>query len=379
MALHERLRQTREKLGLTLQQVADRVGLSPPTISAYETGQREPSFSHLTKFAKLYCRPIEYFFSEEAEPEEVVLWRTKPYSPTAQKLEAKLLELGQHYRTLEVWSDCVMPPRLPSYEADRDDAAVMAASVRKSLGLGDRPGASLAETLQEAGVKIFHLPIEPKPAAAATVTAAFGPAVLLNSSADRQERTYSLAHELFHLLAWGQYGQDSAEGDALANRFADCLLLPEDAVRQVVTFHQRHGKLTVRELDLIARGFDVPLEALIRRLGDVFPLPKERIRQILLQVQAAGFSGKADWSQTPSSRPRRFIELATKAYEEGKLSLGRLAEYLGINRQEAMKRYFHDGEETILDEEVLINPNPINQSYNQLFGAGDEEVLLAPA
>jgi Zn-dependent peptidase ImmA (M78 family)/transcriptional regulator with XRE-family HTH domain len=356
MALHERLRQAREKLGMTLQQVADRVGLSAPTISAYETGQREPSFSHLTKFAKLYCRPVESFFSEKVEPEEVVVWRTKPHSPTAQELEAKLLELGERYRALEVWSDCVMPSRLPRFEASRDDVAVMAASIRKSLGLGDRPGASLQEALQEAGVKIFHLAFEPKPAAASTVTTSFGPAVLLNASTDRRERTYSLAHELFHLLTWGQPEKDCAEGETLANRFADGLLLPEDAVRQVITSHQRHGKLTFRELDLIAQGFDVPLDALIRRLGDVFPLAKEQIRQFLLQIQAAGFSGKPDWSQTPSSRPRRFIELATKAYEEGKLSLGRLAEYLGISRQEAMKTFFHDGGETILDEEVLFAP-----------------------
>ena len=92
MSLHERLKQTRDKLGLTLHQVADRVGLSAPTISAYENAVREPSFSHLAKFAKLYCRPIEYFFSEVAEPEEVVVWRVKPHSPVAEEFEAKLLD-----------------------------------------------------------------------------------------------------------------------------------------------------------------------------------------------------------------------------------------------------------------------------------------------
>jgi transcriptional regulator with XRE-family HTH domain/Zn-dependent peptidase ImmA (M78 family) len=354
MPLNERLRQTREKLSLTLQQVAERVGLSAPTISAYETGQREPSFSHLAKFAKLYCHPVEYFFSDKVEPDEVVLWRTKPYSPAAEELEAKLLELGERYRALEVWFDCVMPSRLPKYEVGWKDVAEMGATIRKGLGLGDRPGASLEETLQEAGVKIFHLPFAPKPASASTVTAAFGPAVLLNTTADRRERTFSLAHELFHLLTWNKYEKNSEEGEALADRFADCLLLPEDAVRQATTSHLRNGRLTFREMDLIAQGFDVPLESLIRRLGDVFVLPKEQIRQIRLQIQAAGFSGRADWSQTPPSRPRRFVELAARAYEEGKLSLGRLAEYLGISRQEAMKVYFDDGKESIVDEEVLL-------------------------
>jgi Zn-dependent peptidase ImmA (M78 family) len=274
----------------------------------------------------------------------------------AEELEAKLLELGERYRSLEVWSDCVMPSRLPQLEAGWKDVVVTAASVRKAFGLGDRPGASLEDTLQEAGVKIFHLVFEPRSASAATVTKGFGPTVLLNSSADRRERTYSLAHELFHLLTWGQFEKNRADGEALADRFADCLLLPEDAVRQAIASHLRGGKLTFRELDLIAHGFDVPLEALLRRLSDVLKLSKDDVRPIILRVQAAGFAGKADWSQTPSSRPRRFVELATKAYEEGKLSLGRLAEYLGISRQEAMKEFFHDGKESIVDEEVLLAP-----------------------
>ncbi len=233
----------------------------------------------------------------------------------------------------------------------------MAASVRKSLGLGDRPGASLEDALQEAGVKIFHLAFDPRPASASTVTQASGPTVLLNSSADRRERTYSLAHELYHLLTWGQFEKDSVEGEVLADRFADCLLLPEDAFRQAIMSHLRGGKLSFRELDLIALGFDAPLEALLRRMGDILRLSKDNTRQIILRVQAAGYSGKADWSQTPSSRPRRFVELAIKAYEEGKLSLGRLAEYLGISRQEAMKEYFHNGNESIVDEEVVLTPS----------------------
>jgi transcriptional regulator with XRE-family HTH domain/Zn-dependent peptidase ImmA (M78 family) len=355
--MHERLKQTREKLGLTLQQVADRVGLSAPTISAYENAQREPSFSHLTKIAKLYCRTVEYFFSEKPEQAELVLWRRKPHSPIAQELEAKLLELGNLYRSLEVWSDCVMPCRLPQYDPGTVDVTTMATSVRKALGLGDRPGASLEDTLQEAGVKIFHQNFEPRSASACTLTPEFGAAVLLNALADRRERVFSLAHELFHLITWGKYQKDSEDGESLADRFADCLLLPEEAVRQAVAPHMRAGKVTFRVLDLIALGFDVPLESLLRRTGDVFTRQKESTRQDILRVQASGFTGMQDRSHPPASRPRRFVELAAKAYEDGKLSLGRLAEYLGISRQEAMKEFFDDGKESIVDEEILLAPS----------------------
>lgn len=354
MAIHERLRQMREKLGLTLQQVADRVGLSAPTISAYETGQREPSFSHLTKFGKLYCRPVEFFLSEQVEPEEVVVWRGKPYSPKAEELEATLLELGQRYRELEVWVDSVMPLRLPRYDEGAGDVPGLAVAARKALGLGDRPGASLEAALADAGVKIFHLGFEPRTASAVTVTPAFGVAILLNSGAHRRDRIYSLAHEFFHVLTWGKFQKDNEEAETLADRFADCLLLPDEAVRHAMTPHLRNGSATFRTLDLVALGFDVPLDAFLRRVGEVFGQPRDIIRQNVLRVQAAGFPVRQEQSQTPPSRPRRFVELATRAYEDGKLSLGRLAAYLGISRQEAMRQFFHDGKGSIGDEEVLV-------------------------
>ncbi len=354
MAMSERLRQTREKLGLTLQQVADRVGLSAPTISAYETGQREPSFSHLAKFGKLFCRPVEFFLSEQAEPEEVVVWRAKPHSPKAEELEATLLELGQRYRELEIWADLVMPLRIPRYEDGVSDIPGMAAAVRKALGLGDRPGASLEDALQDAGVKIFHLEFDPKTASASTVTSGFGAAILLNSLAHRRDRIYSLAHELFHILTWGKFEKGNLEAEALADRFADCFLLPDEAVRHAVTPHLRDGSVTFRALDLVALGFDVPLDAFLRRVGEVFGQPKDIIRKNVLRVQASGFPVKLEPRQTLPSRPRRFVELAAKAYDDGKMSIGRLAEYLGISRQEAMKQFFHDGKESIADEKVLL-------------------------
>ena len=94
MALHERLRHARERVGLTQEQVAERIGVSAPSLSAYEKGQREPSFAQLAKLAKVYHRPIEFFVSEEPLHAEAVMWRGKPPSPTAEELETKFLELA---------------------------------------------------------------------------------------------------------------------------------------------------------------------------------------------------------------------------------------------------------------------------------------------
>jgi hypothetical protein len=257
------------------------------------------------------------------------------------------------------WGGCVTAARLPKYESSPDapDVARLAFQVRGFLRLGERPGADFLRALEDAGVKIFSLPFEPRAGSASTVGETFGPTVLLNALASRRERIYSLAHELFHLLTWGQFtGQGVAEkAEALADHFATCLLLPEEPLRLAVSSALRGGKLTFRELDAVAKSFDVPLEPFLWRVGEVFGRPHEDTRRDVLRLKAGGSLGE-EAPEAPPSRPERFERLAVKAYEEGKLAIGRLAEYLGISRQEAMRKFFHDGTENLADEEVSLAP-----------------------
>jgi hypothetical protein len=83
--------------------------------------------------------------------------------------------------------------------------------------------------------------------------------------------------------------------------------------------------------------------------------PHEDTRRDVLRLQAAGTFSEEPVETVPA-RPQRFVHLALKAYEDGKLALGRLADYLGISRQEAMRRFFHDGKGSIADEEVSLTP-----------------------
>ena len=62
-----------------------------------------------------------------------------------------------------------------------------------------------------------------------------------------------------------------------------------------------------------------------------------------------------DKGEPPPVRPARFVELAIRAYRQGDLAIGKLAEYLGISRYEAMKRFL-DGDEQPLSEAVVSLP-----------------------
>ncbi len=65
MELGRRLREAREYLGLSQEQVADHLGIPRPSVSSIEAGKRRISFLELKHLAALYRRPIAYFSGDE--------------------------------------------------------------------------------------------------------------------------------------------------------------------------------------------------------------------------------------------------------------------------------------------------------------------------
>ena len=64
-----RLRDAREYLGFSQEEVANSLGIARTALSNIETSQRRVEAIELKRLAKLYKRPVAYFTGEEAEAE----------------------------------------------------------------------------------------------------------------------------------------------------------------------------------------------------------------------------------------------------------------------------------------------------------------------
>ena len=69
--LGERLRESREYLGLSQEAVASYLEIPRAAVSAMENAKRKVSSVELLKLARLYKRPYAYFLGDEAEEPEV--------------------------------------------------------------------------------------------------------------------------------------------------------------------------------------------------------------------------------------------------------------------------------------------------------------------
>ena len=65
--LGERLREAREYLGFSQEEVATFLGVSRSALSLMETGQRKVDALELKRLAGLYKRPVGYFTGEEED------------------------------------------------------------------------------------------------------------------------------------------------------------------------------------------------------------------------------------------------------------------------------------------------------------------------
>jgi len=345
--LGNRIRSARTALGFTQQKLSEEAGLpAPQVVSQIEKGEREVKAWELVNIARVLRVDIGQLLRiEEPSTRAVVLWRQQP-GENRTILEAEFMQACERYALLERLCGHCGEADLPSWSENTtrmryEQAELLANTTREQFGLGSRPSHALLGVLEDRyGVKVWHrrLGID---GSAACSRGDVGAAVLLNADEVPWRRTFSLAHELFHLLTWKEVEEDAPADDSAAserteqcaNAFAAALLLPADSIRR--TWARRTEGGTMHEVDIveIAREYDVSADALLYRLQNLSLLSPEAVAK-LRQNDAFRRLDRSTrppaWAEPPDP-PERYVRLAFTAFQKGSLSRARLAELLGVS------------------------------------------------
>ena len=351
------LKKERESLDLTLKEVSKKLGFNNyQTLSSIEAGEREVKAWELAKLAIIYGRDIDYFLNLDLPQKEVrILWRRPETSPQKTVIERQFISICERYQNLLKLlgepnvSKTGSKLNIDKHELLTQDAFKcvenLASKYISILKLGYRPACSLTKILEgEMGIKIIFLPLDSNISGVSTIDNDFGMAVLVNANDAPWRRNFDLAHEFFHLITWEDFApdeihQDEAKGisrvEQLADVFASSLLIPENEVRD--EFEKKTDKDSISYLNLvdIARDFDVSIEALLWRLVNLNLLRKNDIQEELEKGTIKDIDKKhrhTHWAETDKPYlSTKYISLAIKAFHFGKISKGKLAEYVGEN------------------------------------------------
>lgn len=274
----------REISHVTIEELATAVGVKPPRIDEFESGETLPTFRQLTLLATKLDRPLGFFFA--APPAAADVPTTADFRGRA---HATLpADLAKEMRRAEQHRDAMLdlggrPPRgIKSGSIGWKNLAKRASQLREEFGLTDvfvPPESANSQVfnfwrglLEHSGVLVFQTTkISLDTFRGLSVHHDELPIVMVNGGDSPAGRTFTLFHEIAHLVnrTSGLCAlRESVDEEAIANNFAANFLMPETAVRANLRFQDnppvaaehlaRHFKVSnlaaavrLRRLDLI--------------------------------------------------------------------------------------------------------------------------------
>jgi Zn-dependent peptidase ImmA (M78 family)/transcriptional regulator with XRE-family HTH domain len=355
-----RIRRARERVGLNQRQLAALTGISQPTISRVEGGERSTlAVTELHRIAMATGTTVTALTREPDQADRILTAARVAAAgdpgavSAAASAAAELLELDAVLDALSLPGRQQRREVAIAYERRGGPAGQgrsLAAEVRRACQLGHGPLFDVDDLIgQLTGVDVAHRDLGGVSGFCA-VDPDRGTAIVLigtglNETAERQ--WFTAAHELAHLLFLGDPKHRAPAGpvrppqELRADEFARHLLIPLDGVS---SWLRANGvdEVTEAELAALANTFRVsPQVALIqlRNLGRAPASVGESTLPTGRQLAYRhGWGAAYDLAQSVARMERppvRIVDRATQAYRLGKLGLAPLARLLGQSLREA--------------------------------------------
>ncbi|WFE27072.1 XRE family transcriptional regulator [Solwaraspora sp. WMMD791] len=236
----EQVRQARLSVGMSQQDLADRVGLDRTMLAKVEAGSRRLDAVELSRLSRALEVSMEYLI----EPRPAVLSRRSAVlteetdteaARSSERLEIALVGwLRDVQQLVDIGSLQTVPLlRYPGTVTSETDARQAAHWLRQQLHLGDEPIGSITEICERAGQWVL---VADLPGDGASLIQGEVAVAVVSAQGDPGRRRATAAHELGHLVIGDEYSSDlgvstsRAEREGVIDAFAAELLLPLNAM-----------------------------------------------------------------------------------------------------------------------------------------------------
>ena len=345
-----RLKRAREALGLSLRELEAAIQgqVTAQAIGKYERNEMMPSSTVLLALSKALRVTPEFLLSERDLTLTGVDFRKAPHAGAKEQRAVEVSVLNQVERYLEL--EDLLPGVGQFWEAPNDsifeiahieEAEPAAEALRRLWALGMDPIPSMAELLEDKGVKVIALDL-PR---SVSGSKAFvrrrhhpdAPVMVVNGGHSGERQRFTLAHELAHLVLRFS-GLSDADQEKAADRFAGAFLMDKLMVRRLLG--SRRTSISLGELVELKKLFKVSIASLVVRCAQLGIITKAVYARLWSQIKEHGWNIQSmnEPGTLMAEVPQRMERLGLRAVAEGAISEARAAELLGISLRELDRR-----------------------------------------
>ncbi|MGD9975715.1 MAG: ImmA/IrrE family metallo-endopeptidase [Desulfatirhabdiaceae bacterium] len=350
--LAQNIRRLRNAKHLSQKELAEKAGLSLPSIKNLELAKGEPRMRTIQAISKVLDVKVQEFFWPVSEL-RTVRFRSVKRMQNRENILATITKKIKDFNYLEEILNYHIPFNLKKIipQCRRDNIIETANLCRKKLGLKPHePIHDICGLLEKAGVKVLFLPMSSDGFFGLSIGEKDGgPAVAVNvwERIPVERRIFSAAHEFGHIMLHPDafdidLKEENKDEEAEANLFAGHFLLPDDGFRE--EWNDASGLHFVDRVFKIKRIFRVSYKAILYRLTELNFADKSIWPRFNSAYQQK-FHKSLPYTEEPmgidSSEPYGlkaydffedcFSRLVRLAIEKDKISLSRGAEMLGIS------------------------------------------------
>lgn len=294
----DRLKKARIYRGLTVAELAERVGCQRQTLSMYEIAKSQPTDKNVVKrLSEALDFPIEYFYEKPtAYTSSTVYFRSLLTTNKKYRNEqiVKMDFLSQVYSLLQ---DYVAFPEYEALDLPEDTPPEKVAyALREAWGLGQGPVDNLISVVEQHGILVtsFSTSTDDVDAFSQFVATADVPTYLIaysNNKTSASRIHFDIAHELGHICMhdWSDdienlTKEEFKDREREANEFAAAFLLPEQTFRRDAA----SGPHTITYYKQLKKKWKVSIAAMIRRAEKLGVISMEEYQALIRTMQRRG-------------------------------------------------------------------------------------------
>lgn len=352
MSIGSNIKQFRLSKSLSLQQLADLVGLSKASIQQYEDETIQPSNKALLGIARALQVNLWSFFESHEISLELAEFRhgEKLLDTEIEKkaIHDEVITRSQGYMELENLLNAAINfenPLKGMVIKDVDDVEAAVIKLRKKWKLQNLPIDDLCGLLENQGFKILTIQRQTEsPGICGFIreNEQVVPFIILNVLNDHvwevTRKRFTLAHESAHLLLEFDENVSAESRERLCNRMASAFLLPANALLDFLG--SQRTSISLEELKELKQIYGLSILSIIYRASETGLINKETCKQWVEQYNSWRMD-QADFGNFTKSKeePSRLNRLVNRGLSEQRISREKVAELLHVPLDQINTRF----------------------------------------